>query len=110
MLKYVILIVINVAYNIIGQQLLTLDSLSEVLDCTAVWEKRSKWYNIGLKLDIEPGTLDAIRHDCHHQCEECLREVLKEWLKRVEPRSTWDALQEALNSPLVVSDDQGQQL
>ena len=89
----------------IGQELLTLDNLSKVLNVDAVWERRSKWYNIGLNLCITPGTLDAIGCNCHHQCEDCLREVLKEWLKREEPRPTWDALQEALNLPLVLSGD-----
>ena len=92
----------------IGQEMLTLDDLSEVQ--SIVWELRSKWYNIGLNLHIKPSTLDAIRCNYHHQCEDCIREVLKEWLKRVDPRPTWDALQEALNSPSVVSGDQGQQL
>ena len=103
-----ILIIVNVPYNIIGLDLLTLDNLSEVLKVNEVWERRSMWYNIGLNLHIKSGTLDAIRHNCHHQCEDCLREVLKEWLKQVEPRPTWDALQEALNLPSVVSGDQGQ--
>ena len=92
----------------IGQELLTLDNLSEVLN--AVWKVRSKWLNIGLNLHINPDTLDAIGVNCHHQYEDCIREVLKEWLKRVEPRPTWDALREALNSPTVVSGNQGQQL
>ena len=90
----------------IGHELLTLSELSEVLN--AVWDRRSKWYNIGLGLGIESSTLDATSRNCHHQCEDCLREVLKEWLKQVEPRPTWDALQEALNLPSVVSGDQGQ--
>ena len=94
----------------IGQELLTLDNLREVLNVEAVWDRRAKWHNIGLNLRIKPGTLDTIDVNYRGQCEDCIREVLKEWLKRVEPRPTWDALQEALNSPLVVSGDQGQHI
>ena len=86
-----------------GQERLTVNNLSEVL--SAVLDKRSQWKYIGLSLNITSGTLDAIERDCHYQSKDRLRDVLKEWLKQSEPQPTWDALQEALNSPLVVSGD-----
>ena len=89
----------------VGQERLAVESLNEVL--SAVYEKRWKWKNIGLNLGITIDTLNVIEHD-HRNCNDCLIAVLEEWLKRSEPRPTWDALQQALNSPLVVPGDQAQ--
>ena len=56
---------------------------------------RSKWYNIGVQLNINTGTLDAIRREWY-DCGDCLREMIKHWLSSGYP--TIDALMEALSS------------
>lgn len=76
--------------------------ISNLKDVSAVvWEARSKWYNIGVNLSISPDTLDTIQSDNHHVSENCFMAVLKVWLRRVQPRPTWDELAEALRSPTV---------
>ena len=65
-----------------------------------IWEARAKWYNIGLELDINPGTLDAIKAN-NEDVEDRFRAMLTTWLKMVQPRPTLAALTEALQSPAV---------
>ena len=77
-------------HTYVGEERLTVNDLLEVFSA-----ERSKWKNIGLRLGITIDTLDAIEHD-YRKCDDCLMAVLKEWLKRSEPRPTWDALQQAL--------------
>ena len=66
----------------------------------AAWDSRNEWYNIGLELNIDPGTLDAIRSD-YAMTKDCFREMLTAWLKMVQPKPTLAALAEALQSPTV---------
>ena len=66
----------------------------------AAWDARAKWYNIGLELDIDPGTLDTIKGNSDN-IDDQFRAMLTTWLKMVEPKPTWEALAEALRSPTV---------
>ena len=66
----------------------------------AAWDARAKWYNVGLELDIDPGTLDTIKRD-NDNSDDRFRAMLMTWLKMVEPKPTWEALAEALRSPTV---------
>ena len=66
----------------------------------STWEARSKWYNIGLELSIDPGTLDAIKENSDN-IDDQFRSMLTTWLKMVEPIPTFTALAEALQSPTV---------
>ena len=66
----------------------------------AAWDARAKWYNIGLELDIDPGTLDTIKRD-NDNSDDRFRAMLTTWLKMVDPKPTWEALAEALRSPTV---------
>ena len=67
----------------------------------ALWEARAKWYNIGVELDVETYTLDAISTDCQRKVEDCFTKLLIKWLDRVKPQPSWSALVEALESPTV---------
>ena len=67
----------------------------------AVFDARTKWYDIGLELKIDPASLDAIQEDNPRNAQNCLRDMLKKWLRRSQPKATWRALVEALESPLV---------
>ena len=59
-----------------------------------------KWYNIGLELEIDPGTLDTIKTD-NENSDNRFRAMLMTWLKMVQPKPTLAALAEALQSPTV---------
>jgi hypothetical protein len=66
----------------------------------ASWEGRTKWYNIGLELDIDPETLNTIKGN-NDNIDDRFQAMLMTWLKMVDPRPTWEALAEALRSPIV---------
>ena len=66
----------------------------------AAWDARAMWYNIGLKLGIDPGTLDVIEGN-NKDIDKQFRAMLMTWLKMVDPRPTWEALADALQSPTV---------
>ena len=77
-----------------------------MLFCTAVvleavWEARSKWYNIGLKLDISAGTLDSISKANNQNPDDCLTAMIKDWLMSGRPKPSWAAVARALKSPMV---------
>ena len=78
---------------------LSISDLGEVLE--AVWEARSKWYNVGLSLRISPDTLDTIQRDHRDISENCFMAMLKVWLRRTQPHPTWAALARAMRSPMV---------
>ena len=78
---------------------LGINNFSDVLE--AVWEARSKWYNIGLKLGTSPGTLDAIKASSKENVDDCITAMIKDWLKNGNPRPTWAAIAKALKSPMV---------
>jgi len=78
---------------------LTVDSLGDLLE--AVYQVSTKWYNLGLRLGLQPGLLDTISVRCQQDPEVCLREMLKEWLKRGEPTPEWKELVTALKSTAV---------
>ena len=65
-----------------------------------VWDARSKWYNLGLGLDITPATLDSIEVANQQNPDRCFRAMLTKWL-REHQRPTWSTLAEALRSPSV---------
>ena len=77
---------------------LTIDNLGDVLE--AVWEARAKWYNIGLKLDTSPGTLDSIKV-ANQNPDDCITAMIKDWLNNGRPKPTWAAVAIALKSPMV---------
>ena len=68
----------------------------------------SKWYNIGLQLNLQPGDLDNIKLTEHVDVRSCLCEMLKLWLKRGHP--TWQLLVEGLNSRSVSEMELAKQL
>ena len=68
----------------------------------AVYDARSKWYDIGVELKISVNTLDAINEDISNCSIGALyNAMLKEWLRRTQPRPTWKKLAAALRSPPV---------
>ena len=59
---------------------------------------RSKWRQLGLELDLAPGTLDAIEQESLKP-DNRLERVLHEWLN--SGSATWRQLVEALESHTV---------
>ena len=80
-----------------GQQLSIDDDLAVLLE--ELINVRAKWYNIGMKLGVRVGRLDAIRTQ-YNDPSDCLRETLAAWL-RACPTTTWSKVVEALNSAAV---------
>lgn len=64
-----------------------------------LYETRTHWYNMGLKLGLKPDVLDAIKSRCFGDPRECFLEMLKDYLKTSTP--SWRTLVEALRSPTV---------
>lgn len=77
---------------------LKLDDLNTVLE--ELYEARTKWYFIGLKLKVPVDTLDSIKAQSDDP-NECLLQVLKHWLKTVDPKPMWEALVDGLRGRLV---------
>ena len=78
---------------------LTIEDLGDVLE--VVWEARSKWYNIGLKLGISVSTLDSISKANSQNPDDCLTAMIKDWLRNGKPKPSWAAVAKALKSPMV---------
>ena len=68
--------------------------------CRLLYPARTKWYNIGLVLQLPVDTLDAIERNRGDDGDH-FRDMLKYWLKRADPTPTSKALVDALNSRLV---------
>ena len=77
---------------------LTIRDLKELRE--HLFKIRVKWYDIGLELDVDVGTLESIK-SCYDDPKDCLREVLKEWLKSISPPPTRLKLASALSSSAV---------
>ena len=73
------------------------EDLSDVQD--ELWDARSKWYNIGLRLGIPASDLDVIKND-GDDTEARFRSMLLKWLREGK-NCTWVALIKALSSPSV---------
>ena len=66
-------------------------------------------FNVGLRLNLTPGSLDAIELDNQGKSDRCFRAMLSEWLKKTS-RPTWNALAVALKSPSVGSSDLAEEI
>ena len=76
---------------------LTVDDLGIVR--AALFEARTKWYDIGLALKVPVPTLDSIDSQFDNHSDK-LREALKVWLKTVTEPS-WQDIVDVLKSPVV---------
>ena len=75
---------------------LTSSDLKQVV--SSVWEARTKWFHIGIQLDMETSNLQVIKTNCHSEVDMCFTEMLTTWLKRMNPPPTWETLVDALKS------------
>ena len=67
----------------------------------AIWEIRAEWQNLGLSLGIPYSDIEVIKKDSPGDAEDCFRAVIRLWLTREDPKPTWAALVEALQSPML---------
>ncbi len=67
----------------------------------ALWNVRNKWHDIGIELELSVMELGNVRDQHKDDFKECLGEMVAQWLKRSDPRPTWEALVEALEEPTV---------
>ena len=74
------------------------DNFAEVQE--ALWEARSKWYNIGTRLKLGVFELDCINAEPGCGLGEKFNLMIKTRLKKMEP-CTWRDLYEALIHPTV---------
>ena len=98
----------RIDYYILAVGCLGINDLGDVLE--AVWKAREKWYNIGLKLGILPGTLDAISKTANQNTDDCVSAMIKDWLKNGKPKPSWAAVAKALKSPMVGYEHLAEQL
>ena len=63
-----------------------------------MWDYRARWKFIGIQLDIDTGTLDAIEKDCK-TVDDCLLRMIKGWLRNSpRPTVTRESIRVALQS------------
>lgn len=69
----------------------------------ALWEARTKWYDIGLELEIVPTDLEAIAEESGSNIEVCFRKMLYIWLSKscAKKRCTWKAIISVLRSKVI---------
>ena len=75
-----------------------------------IYPVRANWKNIGIELDIDMGTLNAIDTRQNSDPDKCLPEMLDVWLKQVDPLPSWESLAEALESPPIGEGQLAQQI
>ncbi len=64
----------------------------------ALYQASPKWYNLGLALGLDAGTLNIIEHD-NKECETCLRKALDQ--RHAVRRLPWAEIDQALRQPTV---------
>ena len=67
----------------------------------ALYPARTKWYDIGLLLDVPVDTLDTIKSENKDDLGACLREMLHYALKSWDPKLTWKRVVDALKNEVV---------
>ena len=81
-----------------ADQQLSVNDLHVIMEELA--DVRAKWYNIGIQLGVNVGTLKAIEKQ-YSDPSDCLRETLMTWLKAYPPPHTWSKVLEALRTKIV---------
>jgi hypothetical protein len=76
---------------------LTIESLDELI--LKLSKAKNKWYEIGLKLGLEPESLDKIRSKRRNIPKDCLKDMLRSWLDK--GNASKQDLCEALNDKSV---------
>ena len=75
-----------------------------------LFDVNHKWYDIGLRLGVDYGTLESIKHQYPQDMSTSMREMLARWLKRIDPLATWETLATVLQSRIIGEATLAQQL
>ena len=59
----------------------------------ALSEVTARWYDLGLRLGLSTGTLDAIKTTNHH---DSMRDMLRTWLEEASEKACWSDIVDAL--------------
>ena len=78
---------------------MTLEDLKTVQ--SDLWDVRSKWYNLGIQLDMKIEDLEAIKEKNSNNPDQCFTDCITCWLRRSDPLPTWVALLKALKEHTV---------
>lgn len=74
--------------------ILSEEDLSSIIGGPA-WEFRADWRTIGLKLGIDPETIDSIERTRCNRTDDCFIDMIVTWLRSHD--ATQDKLEEALS-------------
>ena len=66
-----------------------------------IWAAYTKWYHLGVELELNPSDLEAIRTKFNNDPAECFNQVLLDWLMGQGCSCTWKNLATALKAPLI---------
>ena len=66
-----------------------------------LWEVCTKWFDIGIELNLKPAQLEVIKCDHAGNVQDCYTQMLIQWLSQIDPLPTWYALVDALKSPAI---------
>ena len=69
----------------------------------AIFDAKTKWYQIGMLLNVDVNTLDSIEDEEKDNSKKLLR-MLKHWLQAGTNRS-WEAVDKALRNKMVARPD-----
>ena len=67
----------------------------------ALYPARTKWYDIGLLLDVPVDTLESISSGNQDDLGACLRKMLLCALKSATPKLTWKRVVDALKNEII---------
>ncbi len=74
-----------------------------------LWPARSKWYNLGIALEVDKNTLESIKKSNPSNCDDCFNAMLKS-CSETNTSITWSGLCEALRRPTVARNDVAQKI
>ena len=73
-----------------------MDDLKKVRNC--IWDAQVKWFDLGVELELNATSLEAIRKKCSNNPAECFSQMLIDWLAGQGSEPTWKNLSSALNA------------
>ena len=64
----------------------------------ALSEVTARWYDLGLRLGLSTGTLDAIQATSRHVAADSMRGMLRTWLEEASEKACWSDIVTALRA------------
>lgn len=60
-----------------------------------------QWYQLGVQLEFDPGTLKQIQSDVHGDASQGLHDLITNWLQRVKPPATLESLVDVVGGRVI---------